>query len=101
MSDWQREAGARIETAKRCEALALLRADGGDRFIGDLLDIGVDERERIAVARGAALPCAVLDKTGQDLPLDVSAYGIRRFDVNREAWRADFRAWLDSARAAP
>ena len=100
LSDWQREAGARIETAKRCEALALLRADDGERFIGDLLDIGVDERERIAAARGASLPCAVLDNTGEDLPVDVSPYGIARFDVHHESWRADFRAWLDSARRA-
>jgi len=100
LSDWQREAGARIETAKRCEALALLRADESERFIGDLLDIGVDERERIAAARGASLPCAVLDNTGEALPVDVSPYGIARFDVHHESWRADFRAWLDSARRA-
>ena len=53
-----------MATAQRCEALALLRPDDGDRFVGDLLDIGVDERARIADARGAPLPCAVLDKTG-------------------------------------
>ena len=54
-----------MEAAKRCEAMALLRVDDGERFIGDLLDIGVSERERIAAARGAPMPCAVLDKTGE------------------------------------
>ena len=76
-----------MEAAKRCEALALLRADDADRFVGDLLDIGVDERERIAGARGAPLPCAVLDKTGEGLPIDVAPFGIERFDVSRTDWR--------------
>ena len=101
MADWQRDANARIETAKRCDALALLRVDDGDRFVGDLIDIGVDERERIADARGAPLPCAVLDKSGASLPIDVAPFGIERFDVTKDDWRGAFRAWLDAARAKP
>jgi len=99
LANWQRDAGARLETAKRCDALALLRVDDGERFVGDLLDIGVDERERISTARGAPLPCAVLDRTGENLPLDVSPWGIARFDLKRDSWRGEFRAWLDAARA--
>jgi hypothetical protein len=99
LSAWQRDSSARMEAAKRCEALALLRADDGDRFVGDLLDIGVDECARIADARGTPLPCAVLDKTGASLPIDVSPFGIQHFDVNRENWRGDFRHWLDTVRA--
>jgi hypothetical protein len=99
LADWQREAKSmRFEAARRCEALALLRLDGGNRFVGDLLDIGVDERERIAAARGMAMPCAVLDKTGEDLPFDVEPFGIERFDVNRTDWNGRFRSWLDGAR---
>jgi hypothetical protein len=105
LAGWQRDAGARMEAAKRCEALALLRADDSDRFVGDLIDIGVDECARIAAARGAPMPCAVLDKTGaKTLPIDVTPWGIERFDVNRETWRGEFRHWLDSSRgqtAAP
>ena len=41
IADWMRESRARIETAKRCDALALVRADGNEKFIGDLLEIGV------------------------------------------------------------
>jgi hypothetical protein len=100
LAAWQREAKDRLETAKRCEALALLRIEQDERFVGDLLDIGVDERERIAVARGAPLPCAVLDKTSERLPIDVAPFGIARFDVNRTDWRGQFRAWLDAARGA-
>ena len=99
LAGWQRDSGARMEAAKRCEALALLRPDDGDRFVGDLLDIGVDERARIADARGAPLPCAVLDKTGASLPIDVTSFGIEHFDVSRENWRGDFRQWLDAAHA--
>jgi hypothetical protein len=94
LADWMRESRARIETAKRCDALALVRADGDERFIGDLLEIGVDERERIQTARGVPLPCAVLDRSGQALPIDVSSYGIERFDVASEDWRGKFQDWL-------
>jgi hypothetical protein len=99
MADWTRESRARIETAKRCDALALVRGDGDERFIGDLLEIGVDERERIGAARGATLPCAVLDRSGQGLPIDVSGYGIERFDLASDDWRGRFNGWLDQARA--
>lgn len=98
LASWQRESGARIETAKRCEALALLRPQDPDRFVGDLIDIGVDERARIADARGAPLPCAVLDNTGAGMPIDVTLFGIEHFDVSRESWRGEFRRWLDAAR---
>jgi hypothetical protein len=105
IADWMRESRARIETAKRCDALALVRADQDEKFIGDLLEIGVDERERIQSARGAALPCAVLDRSGVSLPIDVSSYGIERFDVGRDDWRGQFQGWLkqaqESAAAAP
>ena len=93
------ESKLRIEAAKRCEALALVRADNSERSYADLLEIGVDERERIAIARRAPIPCAVLDKTGERLPCDVSGFGIHRFDVNKATWRGEFRQWLDAARA--
>ena len=101
MADWTRESRARIETAKRCDALALVRGDGDERFIGDLLEIGIDERERIQAARGAALPCAVLDRSGQILPIDVSGYGIERFDLASDDWRGRFHGWLAEAGARP
>ena len=99
LAGWQHESGARMETAKRCAALALLRPDDGDQFVGDLIDIGVDERARIADARGAPLPCAVLDKTGTSMPIDVGPLGIEHFDISREDWRGEFRNWLDAARS--
>jgi hypothetical protein len=97
LGDWARESKMRIEAAKRCDALALVRADGNETFIGDLLDIGVDERERIQSARGTPLPCAVLDRSGEGLPIDISDYGIRRFDLGNRNWRGEFRAWLSDA----
>jgi hypothetical protein len=90
---WQREARDRIEIAKRCEALFLLRVDDGERFVGDLLDIGVDERERIADARGAPMPCAVLDTTGKPLPINLAQFGIEHFDLKAN-WHSNFREWL-------
>ena len=98
LTDWKLEARARFETAKRCDALALVRADTNEGFIGDLLEIGVDERERIQSARGRLLPCAVLDQSGAPLPIDVSPFGIRRFDLGRGDWQADFSSWLEDVR---
>jgi hypothetical protein len=97
LGDWARESKTRIETAKRCQAMALVRADSSENFIGDLLDIGIDERERIQTARGTPLPCAVLDGSGEGLPIDVTPFGIRRFDLGNGNWRNEFRVWLDAA----
>jgi hypothetical protein len=101
IADWTRESRARIAAAKRCDALALVRADGDDSFVDDLFEIGVDERERIATARGAPLPCAVLDRSSRALPIDVSSFGIERFDLGSADWRGRFRSWLDAGRTQP
>ena len=89
LTDWQHEANQRIAMAKHCEALALLRVGDADRFLDDLLGIGVEERKRISRARGAPLPCAVLDKLGQGLPFELAQFGIERFDVDEPDWRAN------------
>jgi hypothetical protein len=99
LADLTRESRVRIETAIRCDALALLRGDADARFVGDLIDIGIKERERMQIARGAPLPCAVLDRSGERLPIDVSGYEIERFDLGSDDWRGKFRGWLDQSRA--
>jgi hypothetical protein len=95
MAAMQRESRWRFETAKSCEALALFRADGDESFIGDLLQVGVDERERIETARHKPLPCAVLDRSGESLPIDVSPFRIERFDLTHDNWSGEFHAWLN------
>jgi hypothetical protein len=99
-ADWTRRSRALMETIKRCDALALLRADSDTRFVSDLMDIGVDDRSRAQVARGSPLPCAVLDNSSELLPIDVSSQGIKRFDLKSPNWIADFRAWLDASTPA-
>jgi hypothetical protein len=101
IADFTRESRARIEAAKRCDALALLRSADDERFIDDLLEIGIDERERIQNARGAPLPCAVLDRSGEILPIDVSSFGIERFDLGSDDWRGKFHSWLGEGRSQP
>jgi hypothetical protein len=101
LPDWLREDSNRIGKARECEALALLRVNRGDRFRYDLQYIGIEQRKGLAGARGAPMPCAVLDKTGEGLPFDVAPFGIERFDLNRAAWRGEFREWIDAARAPP
>jgi hypothetical protein len=98
LADLTRDSRVRIETAMRCDALALLRGDADARFVGDLIDIGIIERERMQIARGAPLPCAVLDSSGEMLPVDVSGYEIERFDLGSDDWRGKFRGWLDRSR---
>jgi hypothetical protein len=99
--DFMRQGRRRMEDAKRCSALALLRGSGDERFMDDLYQIGVDERDRIEAARGSPLPCAVLDRSGQDLAFDLPGYGIERFDLGHDDWRRKFRGWLDQARPQP
>jgi hypothetical protein len=101
LADWERESRTRIETAKHCDAMALVRSDGDESFIGDLLQIGIDECQQVEAARGAPLPCAVLDRSGQVLPIDVSSCHIERFDLADDSWSGRFRGWLDQARAQP
>jgi TIR domain len=101
LADWKRESRTRMETAKHCDAMALVRADGDESFVGDLLEIGIDERERIQAERGVPLPCAVLDHSGETLPIDVSGVGIERFDLADDSWSGRFRGWLDQLRAQP
>ncbi len=100
LADWQRESSERINMARHCEALTLLRVGDPGRFAGDLLGIGVNERNELSGVRGAPLPCAVLDKTGERLPIDIAPFGIEHFDVNRTDWRSQFRTWLDARRGA-
>jgi hypothetical protein len=78
-----------------------VRGDADERFVGDLLEIGVDERERIQFTRGAPLPCAVLDRSGRTFPIDVSGYGIQRFDLAERDWRGRFHGWLNTGHARP
>ena len=100
LADWQSEAKQRIAMAKHCEAIALLRVGDEDRFLDDLLGIGVNERKEMSGSHGGPLPCAVLDKIGDGLPVDLAQFGIERFDANKTDWRSQFRSWLDGARGA-
>ncbi len=97
---WSEESKRRIELAERCDALALLRPGhetGDGVFYPELLDIGLDDRERIATKRGRSIPCAVLDDTTEPLPSIATRYGIERFWIRQEDWQEAFRSWLDHA----
>jgi hypothetical protein len=96
--DWTREAKARFEMAKRCDALVLVLADSSEPSIAELFEIGVDERERIQAARGTALPCAVLDLSGEPPSFDLTGFGIKHFDMRRPNWPNEFDAWLKENR---
>ena len=97
---WMEESKARITAVRYCDALALLRPSADPAFVGDLLDVGVDERERVRVARGAPLPCAVLDRSGAPLEVDAARFGIERFELGNPQWPAAFLAWIGRHRAA-
>ena len=98
IADWMRESRARMETAKRCDALALVRADGDERFIDDLLEIGVDERERIRprAAPRCRAPCSTARANA--CRSTCPSFGIERFDIASDDWRGKFHGWLDQTR---
>jgi hypothetical protein len=101
LGDQMKESTSRIAMAEKCLALALVRAetDTDESFMGDLIDIGLDERQRMEDKRGAPLPCAVLDGSGTAMPVDVSDYGMRRFDLGSESWHGEFCAWVTAGQA--
>jgi len=101
LGDWSKEEQRRFEDAKRCAALALVRADDDEAFYDELYKIGVDERELIEARLGKPLPCAVLDGSGKQLEFDCPAYDISRFDLDQEDWRSEFRAWFKSRTQSP
>jgi hypothetical protein len=97
---WTEESRKRIAAARYCDALALFRPTADPAFVGDLLDVGVDERERISVARGAPLPCAVLDGADEPLEVDPGSFGIGRFVIGDPGWPSAFLTWIDQHRSA-
>jgi hypothetical protein len=94
------ESKARITAVRYCDALALLRPSADPAFVGDPLDVGVDERERVRVVRGAPLPCAVLDRSGAPMEVDVARFGIECFELGNPQWPAAFLTWIGRHRAA-
>jgi hypothetical protein len=101
MTDWATERRARIEAAQHCDALTLLRGSSDPAFRDELLDIAIDERERINTARGAPLPCAVLDASRAPFPMAnfARSNSIALFDLGEPAWRSSFTAWVESSRS--
>jgi len=97
ISEWTQESDRRIQLARRCDALALLRGVNDD-FYGDLLDVGIDDRERIEAYRGTTFPCAVLDAAAEPLPPIAATYGIERFRLCEPDWKTAFCSWLAGAR---
>jgi TIR domain-containing protein len=98
--EWLKESKARIAAVHHCDALALLRPSADPTFVGDLLDVGVDERERVQAARRAPLPCAVLDHSGAPLEVDAARFDIEHFELGNPQWPAAFLAWIGRHRAA-
>jgi hypothetical protein len=94
LTEWQAERRLSLALQDDFTALALVRTDTDKSFLDDLLDIGVDDRRRMEAQRGTALPCAVLDNSGHDFPVDLTPFGIRRFDLSSPDWLAGFQTWL-------
>jgi hypothetical protein len=93
LADWTAESRARIEAARHCDALTLLRGSADHDFGDELCDIAIDERERINAERGAPLPCAVLDASRVPFPMEDFARrnSIEIFDLCKPAWQSSFK----------
>ena len=72
-----------MEAARRCEALALLRVDAGERFDDDLLDIGVSERERMPPREAHRCRVRCSTRPAKACRSTWRSFGIERFDLNR------------------
>ena len=99
LRSWSDERSSRMQRAKSCDVLGLIRPPDDADFNGELLDIAVDEREQIAAVRGSPLPCAVFDGRGRQLPLFATRFGLHGFDLRAPEWADAFSAWLNGARA--
>jgi TIR domain len=99
LADWTAESRSRIEAAQRCDALTLLRASTDSDFEDELLDIAGDERERMSMARGAPLPCAVLDASRAPFPMAdfARSNSIALFTLGDPAWSSSLKAWVNNA----
>jgi hypothetical protein len=97
------ESQRRIQLAKRCDALTLLRTPNDPSFDDELIDIAFDELERINKERSRPIACAVLDGGGSDHELvqSVAIKGVRHFPLSDPAWPR--RSWhgLRIARQVP
>jgi hypothetical protein len=96
-TEWRRERQDRMAAVKACDALTLVRGPEDFDF-DDLVEIAIYERERVSAARGAAVPCAVLDASAELLPLpDIAQKNeIAHFNLHQPNWTASFRGWVDS-----
>jgi hypothetical protein len=101
IADSYAESLERIKLAKRCDAMTVLRASPDPGFEAEIEDIAFDELERINADRQRPLPCAVVDKTGEDYELDpiVRRKGVARFDATVKHWPAKMLDWLNAHRA--
>jgi hypothetical protein len=102
IADYQTETAARVQAAKICDALALLRATNDPTFDDEFLEVGADELDRINAARAdRPLRCAILDRSGA--PFELADYarqrGVALFNLMDPAWRPAFKAWVSGAGA--
>src|SRR5262249_34517028 len=94
LTSWSDERAIRMQRARSCDVLGLIRPAADADFTSELLDIAVDEREQIAAVRGAPLPCAVFDGYGRQLPSFATRFGLQGFDLRTPEWAEAFSAWL-------
>jgi hypothetical protein len=90
------ESQQRIELAKRCDALTLLRTPDDSSFDDELIDIAFDELERINKERSRPIACAVLDggRSDHELLQSVAIRGVRHFRLSDPAWPSTVMAWI-------
>ena len=92
LASWQRESGARMETAKRCEALALLRPEDGRPISSAISSTSASTSARGSPMRAARrCPARCSTTPGRACRSTSTPFGIEHFDVSRENWRGEFR----------
>jgi hypothetical protein len=91
---------ARLKACKECDALLILRPESGSWIDHEIATTGHNERAEIAALFDKWLPCAVIDRVGDNLPI-AQRFGISVVPATGLGWLLTLHSWLTAASSTP
>ena len=101
IADWMRESRARMRppnAATRWRWCAPTATKDSSAIC--FKSVSTDANASQSTRGGSAAICGACS-FGVTLPIDVSGYGIERFDVAGDDWPSEFQGWLNQAHERP